>query len=74
MPWIDKLLHKNPLVTFLAGLFTKQKVSPVLQFALERIEERKKERHSHPERKGQARDFLGQFLDIKDGNSSIPDS
>ena len=69
MPWLDKLLHKNPLV----GLFSKQRVSPVLKFALERIAERKKERQDHPEKIGQERDFLGRFLDIKDSNPSIPD-
>ncbi|KAJ5601139.1 pisatin demethylase [Penicillium lagena] len=52
-----------------------QKVSPVLEFALKRIEERKKERRDHPEKKGQERDFLARFLDIKDSHpSNIPDS
>lgn len=74
MPWLDKLLHKNPIVAFFSGLYSKQRVSPVLEFALERIEERKKERHNHPEKKGQERDFLAQFLNIKDSHSSIPDS
>jgi hypothetical protein len=75
MPWLDKLLHKNPLVAFFSGLFSKKKVSPVLEFALKRIEERKKERRDHPEKKGQERDFLARFLDIKDSqSSSIPDS
>ncbi|PGH08723.1 hypothetical protein AJ79_05914 [Helicocarpus griseus UAMH5409] len=69
MPWLDKLLHKNPLV----GIFAKQRASPVLKFALERIAERKKERQGHPEKRGQQRDFLARFLDIKEGNPSIPD-
>lgn len=69
MPWLDKLLHKNPIV----GFFSKQKkVSPVLKFALDLIDERKKERQD-PEKQGQGRDFLDQFLDIKDSNPSIPD-
>lgn len=71
MPWLDNVLHKNPVV----GFFSKQKVvSPVLKFALERIEERKKERQDHPEKKGQQRDFLARFLDIQESNTSIPDS
>lgn len=75
MPWLDKLWHKNPLVGVFSGLFSKQTVSPVLKFALNRIEERKKERHDHPEKKGEERDFLARFLDIKDNSSSsIPDS
>lgn len=74
MPWLDKLLHKNPVVSFFSGHFSKKQVSPVLKFALERIEERKRERHDHPERKGQERDFLGRFLDIKNNNPTIPDS
>lgn len=70
MPWLDKLLHKNPLI----GLFSKQKnVSPVLKFALERIDERKSERQKHPEKKGQERDFLARFLDVKDNHPDIPD-
>lgn len=73
MPWLDQVLHKNPVVGFFSGLFAKKKVSPVLEFALQRIEERKRERRDHPETKGQQRDFLARFLDIKDSNSSIPD-
>jgi hypothetical protein len=70
MPWLDKLLHKNPLV----GFFSKQKASsPVLKFALERIAERKKERQDHPEKRGQERDFLSRFLDIKEDNPNTPD-
>lgn len=69
MPWLDKLLHKNPLV----GFFSKQRMSPVLKFALERIAQRTKERQDRPEKKGQERDFLSRFLDIKDTNSNIPD-
>lgn len=70
MPWLDKVLHKNPLL----ALLSKQRASPVLKFALERIAEREKERHDHPERKGHERDFLARFLDIKDNNPDIPDS
>jgi hypothetical protein len=69
MPWLDKLLHKNPIL----ALFSKQRASPVLKFALERIAERKKQRQDHPEKKGQERDFLARFLDIKDSNPRIPD-
>lgn len=74
MPWLDKLLHNNPVIGFLSGFFSKPRVSPVLRFALEQIEDRKKERRNHPEKKGQGRDFLTRFLDIQDGNPSIPDS
>lgn len=74
MPWLDKVLHKNPVVSFVSGLLAEKKVSPVLEFALERIEERKKERHENSEQKGQGRDFLSRFLDIKDSNPNIPDS
>lgn len=74
MPWLDKLLHKNPLVGFFSGLFSKPRVSPVLEFALQRIEKRKKERHDDSDKKGQERDFLTRFLDIQDSHESIPDS
>lgn len=74
MPWLDNLLHKNPVVAFFSGLFSKPTVSPVLKFALDRISARKQERRDHPEKKGQERDFLSRFLDIQDGNSNIPDS
>lgn len=74
MPWLDKVLHKNPVVSFFSSLLAEKKVSPVLGFALERIEGRKKERLENPEKKGQERDFLSRFLDIKDSNPNIPDS
>lgn len=74
MPWLDKLLHKNPLVGYFSCLISKQRVSAALEFALERIEERKKERHDHPETKGQKLDFLAHFMDIKDSHPGIPDS
>lgn len=74
MPWLDKALHKSPLVAFFSGLFSKPAMSPVLKFALERIAERKKEFHDHPEKKGQGRDFLTQFLHIKKSHPNIPDS
>ncbi|KAJ6122548.1 pisatin demethylase, partial [Penicillium capsulatum] len=73
MPWLDKLFHKNPLLGFLSGLVIKKKVSPVLEFALDRISERKKERRDHPEKTGHKRDFLARFLDIQASNSNIPD-
>ncbi|KAE8420434.1 pisatin demethylase [Aspergillus pseudocaelatus] len=74
MPWLDKLLHKNPAVGLFARFGSKPRVSPVLQFALERIAERKRQRLDHPERKGQEPDFLGRFLDIQNNHSDIPDS
>lgn len=74
MPWLDKVLHKNPLVAILSGLFSKPAMSPVLEFALERIAERKREFRDHPEKTGQGRDFLTQFLYIKENHPDIPDS
>lgn len=73
MPWLDKLLHKNFLVGYISGLFSKQKVSPVLRFALDRIADRKMARNNHPGTKGQDRDFLSRFLDIQDSRPDIPD-
>lgn len=73
MPWLDKVLHKNPLVAFFSGVFSKPAMSPVLKFALERIAERKKEFHDHPEKKAQGRDFLTQFLQTQESNAEIPD-
>lgn len=73
MPWLDRFLHKNTVIAYFSGIFSKQKVSPVLKFALDRIEERKKARHDHPEIKGHGRDFLSRFLDIQDGRPDIPD-
>lgn len=72
MPWLDKVLHKNPLVAFFSGFFSKPAMSPILRFALERIAERKKEFHDHPEKRGQGRDFLTHFLNIRDSYSNIP--
>lgn len=74
MPWLDKVLHKNHLVAILSGLFSKPAMSPVLIFALERIAERKREFHDHPEKQDQGRDFLTQFLRIKESHPNIPDS
>ena len=74
MPWLDKLLHKNPIFGFLSRFVSRARVSPVLEFALERISERKRKHHDHPERKGQERDFLDRFLDVQNSHSSIPDS
>lgn len=73
MPWLDKLLHKNPLIAFLSGLFSKPAISPVMKFALERIEERKIEFHNHPEKRSEGRDFLTRFLNIQDSHPNIPD-
>ncbi|KAF9884957.1 hypothetical protein FE257_000867 [Aspergillus nanangensis] len=73
MPWLDKLWHKNPLVGFLSGLLSKQRVSPVLNFALQRIEERTKERRDQPSITDSRRDFLTRFLDIKDSHPNISD-
>ncbi|KAJ5082506.1 pisatin demethylase [Penicillium argentinense] len=73
LPWLDKLFHKNSLITFLSGLWWKQKISPVLRFTLDQIEERKRARQGNPEKKGQERDFLSRFLDIQDGRPDIPD-
>ena len=74
MPWLDKVLHKNPLVAMLSELILKPAMSPVLKFAVERIAERKKDFHDHPEKKSQGRDFLTQFLHIKESHPDIPDS
>ena len=74
MPWLDKFLHKNPLIAFVSGIFSKKAVSPVLAFALKRIEERKKERCEQPEKKDMRRDFLARFLDIQESRPDIPDS
>lgn len=74
MPWLDKMLHKNPLIGFIAGLVSTPKVSPVLKFALEQIANRKSERLREQEKNEQRRDFLSRFLDIKDVNPDIPDS
>ncbi|PLB36518.1 cytochrome P450 [Aspergillus candidus] len=73
MPWLDKILHKNPLIAFLSGLFSKPTMSPVMKFALERIEERKREFREHPEKRGEGRDFLTRFLNIQDSHPNIPD-
>lgn len=51
MPWLDKVLHKNPLVAMLSELILKPAMSPVLKFAVERIAERKKDFHDHPEKR-----------------------
>lgn len=73
MPWLDKLFHKNAIISFLSGLFSTPTVSPVLKFALDQIANRKIERHDHPEKKSERRDFMARFLDIKDANPDIPD-
>lgn len=74
MPWLDKFLHKNPLIALVSGIFSKKSVSPVLAFALERIEERRIERREQPEKKVMRRDFLARFLDIQENRPDIPDS
>ncbi|KAJ5245807.1 pisatin demethylase [Penicillium chermesinum] len=73
VPWLDRLLHKNGLMSYLKGLFSTSTVSPVLEFALDQIATRKAERLHHPETKATRRDFLARFLDIKEANPNIPD-
>lgn len=73
MPWLDSLLHKNPVISFFKRLFATPTVSPVLKFALDGIAERKKKRQENPEKNDSSRDFLARFLDIKDAQPGIPD-
>ncbi|KAJ5116813.1 pisatin demethylase [Penicillium angulare] len=73
MPWLDSVLHKNPVTSYLKSLISSPTVSPVLKFALDRIAERKKQRQENPEKSDTNRDFLARFLDIKDAQPDIPD-
>ncbi|KAE8141298.1 pisatin demethylase [Aspergillus pseudotamarii] len=69
MPWLDRLLHRNPLVDLFTRFVSKPSVSPVLEFSLKRIAEQKSQRHDHPERTGQEPDFLVMYHLLKNPDS-----
>ncbi|KAL1861054.1 hypothetical protein Plec18167_003662 [Paecilomyces lecythidis] len=75
MPWLDKVLDKNPLFGFYSRFSKKtSQASPILKFTLDQIAEHKKRRSEHPEKASQECDFLSRFLDIQERSPEIPDA
>ena len=76
IPWLDWLLHKN----WVANLFKRESIAPLLDYVLARISERQEERRKNPKSPSNANvdgpiadgDFLGYYLNAQERKDNVP--
>lgn len=76
IPWFDWLLHKN----WVANLFKREAIAPLLDYVLARISERQEERRKNPKSPANAYvdgpiadgDFLGYYLNAQERKDNVP--
>jgi cytochrome P450 len=76
IPGIDWLLHKN----WVANLFKREAIAPLLDYVLARISERREERQKNPKSPSNANvdgpiadgDFLGYYLNAQEKKDNVP--
>ncbi|OGE48300.1 hypothetical protein PENARI_c030G11328 [Penicillium arizonense] len=76
IPWLDWLLHKN----WVANLFKRESIAPLLDYVLARISERREERRKNPKSPSNANidgpivdgDFLGYYLNAQERKDNVP--
>ncbi|KAJ5814448.1 uncharacterized protein N7503_001198 [Penicillium pulvis] len=76
IPWLDWLLHKN----WVANLFKREAIAPLLDYVLARISERREQRRENPKSHPNANvdgpiaegDFLGYYLNAQEKKENVP--
>lgn len=76
IPWLDKVMRKNPIADFLQRLLRRTASLSILEFVAKAIEE-KREELAHGETKSrdqmdQRKDFLTRFIELRENNPDIP--
>lgn len=76
VPWLDKVMRKNPIADLLQRLLRRTASLSILEFVAKAIEE-KREELAHGETKSgdkmdQRKDFLTRFIELRENNPEIP--
>ncbi len=76
VPWLDKVMRKNPIADLLQRLLRRTASLSILEFVAKAIEE-KREELAHDETKSgdkmdQRKDFLTRFIELRENNPEIP--